>query len=233
MKKGMPWSDEAVRRVRAAVMMEKWFGTLGVVMDAAGREGGADVGVGNDKARRMQEIIDEISACTACPLHAERTNVVPGEGSLDARVMFVGEGPGRDEDLQGRPFVGRAGQLLTRLLSFIGWRREDVYIANVVKCRPPGNRTPTPMEMAACMPFLRRQIEIVRPRIICALGATAMTGLSGGARVSITAVRGKVQQVGDYKVLPTFHPAYLLRNRNAVAVAKEDFYKLKQLAEQC
>ncbi len=155
-----------------------------------------------------------IEGCLKCPLGPGRLRFVFGEGSPTARLMFVGEGPGRDEDLQGRPFVGKAGELLDRMIGALGLRREDVYIANVVKCRPPDNRTPAPEEARACLGYLHRQIELVRPAVIVSLGATPLRELVGVSE-GITRVRGQWKRisVGDREipVMPTFHPAYVLR----------------------
>ncbi len=157
--------------------------------------------------------------CTKCPqLAASRTQVVFGVGNLDASVLFVGEAPGEDEDLQGEPFVGKAGQLLTKMIQAMGLQRDDVYIANVVKCRPnmptgqSGNRKPTSMEMATCLPYLLEQIDIVRPRVIVALGATAIEGLIGETR-PMGQLRGQWLEVNGTPLMATYHPAYLLRNQ--------------------
>jgi DNA polymerase len=155
-----------------------------------------------------------VASCKLCGLCQGRTNAVPGEGSPKARVLFVGEGPGATEDAQGRPFVGRAGQLLTKIVeSGMGLRREDVFIANVVKCRPPENRDPLPEEAAACVPYLFRQIEILDPEVIIPLGRHSMRELAGvSERDTIGRVRGRVYRVAGRAVIPTYHPAYLLRN---------------------
>ena len=163
-----------------------------------------------DKAERLAEIAREVAACTACELSRARKNVVPGEGDPDARIMFVGEGPGVDEDAQGRPFVGRAGQLLDKMIAAMGLRREDVFIGNVVKCRPPGNRAPTPDETTACWSYLRRQIEIIAPEVIIVMGNAAAKVLLE-TRTGITRLRGQWHEVWGIPVMPTFHPAYLLR----------------------
>ncbi len=154
-----------------------------------------------------------IQGCLACPLGAGRMKFVFGEGDPKARILFVGEGPGRDEDLQGRPFVGKAGELLDRMLGAMGFERNQVYICNVVKCRPPDNRTPTPAEAQRCLPYLRRQIELVRPAVIVTLGATPLRELLG-VTTGITRVRGQwhtLDMLGGIPVMPTFHPAYVLR----------------------
>ncbi|PLV56643.1 type-4 uracil-DNA glycosylase [Thermotoga sp. SG1] len=163
----------------------------------------------------MEIVKGRVKKCTACPLYLTRTNVVVGEGSLDTKIVFVGEGPGEEEDKTGRPFVGRAGMLLTELLSEVGIKREDVYICNVVKCRPPNNRTPTTEEMFACGHFLLAQIEIINPAVVVALGSTALSFFMDGKKVSITKVRGNpIDWLGGKKIVPTFHPSYLLRNRS-------------------
>jgi len=164
----------------------------------------------SDPAARLQEIRDEIGDCTRCKLHLGRTHVVFGVGNPRARLMFVGEGPGADEDARGEPFVGRAGKKLDEMISAIGLRREDVYIANVVKCRPPGNREPEPDEVATCSPFLFRQIEAIRPGVIVTLGSPATRTLLH-KREGITQLRGTWHSFRGIPVMPTFHPAYLLR----------------------
>jgi len=154
-----------------------------------------------------------IKGCLACPLGAGRMRFVFGEGSPQARLMFVGEGPGRDEDLQGRPFVGKAGELLDKMIGALGFQRAEVYIANVVKCRPPDNRTPTPAEAQRCLGYLKRQIELIRPGVIVTLGATPLRELLG-VQTGITKLRGqwqRLEMLGGIPVMPTFHPAYVLR----------------------
>jgi len=164
-----------------------------------------------DRAAALQLIRDEMGDCTRCPLHSGRNKLVFGDGSASARLMFVGEGPGADEDAQGLPFVGRAGQLLNNMIAAMGLKREEVYIANVVKCRPPGNRVPEPEEGATCSPFLFRQIDVVRPEVLVALGATAATYLLGH-RQPLAGLRGRVHSVRGTKLIVTYHPAYLLRD---------------------
>ena len=169
----------------------------------------------------------EIGDCTRCRLCQGRTHLVFGTGSPRARLMFVGEGPGFEEDRQGIPFVGRAGQLLNRILEAMRMRREDVYIANVVKCRPPENRAPLPDESATCLPFLMRQIEIIRPRVVCGLGGVAVQALLNRT-VSISRIRGTIQTLPDGTLLmPTFHPAYLLRNPEKKKEVWEDMKKVR------
>lgn len=166
------------------------------------------------------------SSCQACRLAAGRKNVVFGVGNPHARLMFVGEGPGADEDARGEPFVGRAGQLLTAMLWAMGLRRQDVYIANIVKCRPPGNRDPEPDEAAACMPYLRSQIQLVDPEVIVLLGRIAARFLLG-LTTPIGSYHGRWMQWEGRQVLPIFHPAFLLRNPAAKAQAWADLRKLR------
>jgi uracil-DNA glycosylase len=167
--------------------------------------------VATDKISALRLVQEEIGDCTRCALHAGRNKIVFADGSPDARLMFIGEGPGADEDAQGLPFVGKAGQLLNNMIVAMGLKREDVYIANVVKCRPPGNRTPEPEEANTCSPFLMRQIEIVQPEVIVALGATAATYLLG-QRQPLAGLRGRVHNWRGSKLIITYHPAFLLRD---------------------
>ena len=170
----------------------------------------------------MEAIRADIGECTRCPLaFTGRHTIVFADGDPNARLMFVGEGPGADEDAQGLPFVGRAGQLLNNMINAMGLKREQVYIANVVKCRPPQNRTPEPEEANTCMQFLWRQIDIVRPEVIVALGATAATYLLGG-KTSLASLRGRIHSVRDAKLIVTYHPAYLLRDPRQKAEAWKD-----------
>jgi len=165
---------------------------------------------GRDPAVRLDEIRSELGECTRCRLHEGRTHIVFGVGDPRAHLMFIGEGPGADEDAQGEPFVGRAGQKLNGMIQSIGLEREKVYIANVVKCRPPDNRDPKPDEIATCSPFLVEQIEAIRPRVIVTLGSPATKTLLN-TKVGITKLRGTWQSYRGIPVMPTFHPAYLLR----------------------
>ena len=164
-----------------------------------------------DRVAALQLIREDIGDCTRCALHKGRNKIVFADGDANARLMFVGEGPGADEDAQGLPFVGRAGQLLNNMISAMGLKREEVYIANVVKCRPPGNRTPEPDEANTCSPFLFRQIDVVRPEVLVALGATAATYLLG-QRQPLAGLRGRVHSVRGCRLIVTYHPAYLLRD---------------------
>ncbi|MFZ0661620.1 MAG: uracil-DNA glycosylase [Acidobacteriaceae bacterium] len=170
----------------------------------------------------LEAIRADIGECMRCPLATQgRHTIVFGDGDPNARLMFVGEGPGADEDAQGLPFVGRAGQLLNNMIAAMGLKRSEVYIANVVKCRPPGNRTPEPIEANTCMQFLWRQIDVVRPEVMVALGATAATYLLGG-KVSLASLRGRIHNVRDTKLIVTYHPAYLLRDPRQKGEAWKD-----------
>ncbi len=161
----------------------------------------------------LQKLASEIAVCTRCGLHAGRTNTVPGQGNPQPEILFIGEAPGKDEDEQGLAFVGRAGQLLTKMIEAMGFAREDVFIANINKCRPPDNRKPTREEMDTCLPFLKRQIAILKPKVIIAMGATAVEGLvTLPEGDTISKVRGQWLQFEGIPLMPTYHPAYLLRN---------------------
>jgi len=164
-----------------------------------------------DRQAALLQIVEEIGDCKRCALHKGRNTIVFGQGSATARLMFVGEGPGADEDAQGLPFVGRAGQLLNNMIAAMGLAREETYICNVVKCRPPGNRTPEPEEANTCSPFLFGQIDVVRPQVIVALGATAATYLLG-QRQPLAGLRGRVHAYRGSSLIVTYHPAYLLRD---------------------
>lgn len=164
-----------------------------------------------ERAAALGAIREDIGDCTRCALHKGRHTIVFADGSPTARLMFVGEGPGADEDAQGLPFVGRAGQLLNNMITAMGLKRGECYIANVVKCRPPGNRTPEPEEANTCSPFLFRQIDVVRPQVLVALGATAATYLLG-ARQPLAGLRGRVHAFRGTSLIVTYHPAFLLRD---------------------
>ncbi|HBC86376.1 MAG TPA: uracil-DNA glycosylase [Lentisphaeria bacterium] len=170
-----------------------------------------------------EELEKKAAVCTRCRLHKSRTNPVFADGSRKAELMFIGEGPGRDEDAQGIPFVGRAGQLLTKMIEAMQFDRKEVYIANIVKCRPPENRAPMDDEAEQCLPYLLRQIELVQPKIIVLLGAVPLKYILGLA--GITKIRGNWKEFKGIKVMPTLHPAYLLRNE----AAKKDAWKDLQM----
>lgn len=174
----------------------------------------------------FEQIWADIGNCTRCPLHEGRSHIVHTEGNRKARLMFVGEAPGADEDVQARPFVGRAGQLLTKIIESIGFKREDVLIGNVNRCRPPANRAPMPDEAATCKPFLLREIASVRPEVIVVLGNTAMKNLLD-TKVGITRLRGQFQDFQGIKIMPTFHPAYLLRDPSKKRETWEDLKRVR------
>jgi uracil-DNA glycosylase family 4 len=181
------------------------------------------------KERALAAVAAEVATCRLCRLCDGRTNTVPGEGNPDAAVMFVGEGPGEQEDLSGRPFVGRAGQLLRRMITEeLGLDPSEVFIANIVKCRPPGNRAPQPDESAACLPFLRRQVAAVRPRILVTLGNPSTQSLLQ-TKEGITRLRGKPVVRGGFTFFPTYHPSYLLRNPPAEPDGRADFRAVRAL----
>ena len=180
-------------------------------------------------AERLRRIRDELGDCTRCRLHGGRSHLVFGVGRPDADLMFVGEAPGRDEDLQGEPFVGRAGQLLTRIIEAIDLRREDVYIANVIKCRPPQNRNPERDEVETCRPFLFAQIDAVRPRVIVALGSFAVRTLLDDDRLPISRARGRVYACRGARLVPTFHPAFLLRSPDRKRDVWEDMKRVRSI----
>jgi len=176
----------------------------------------------------LEEIRGELGECHRCKLHRTRRTLVFGEGSEKAKLMFVGEGPGYDEDVQGRPFVGKAGQLLTKIIQSINLQREEVYITNIIKCRPPQNRNPEPDEIECCNPFLLKQINAIQPQIICALGTfAAQTLLKTDTKIS--ALRGRFYELEGIKVIPTYHPAYLLRNPERKREVWED---MKMISEK-
>ena len=188
----------------------------------------------SEKERRtklLEELHQEVLTCHKCPLHKTRTNLVFGVGNSMAELMFVGEAPGRDEDLQGEPFVGRAGQLLTKIIEAIGLKRSDVYIANVLKCRPPGNRNPLPEEIVLCIPYLIKQIEIIRPKVLCALGTFAAQTLLN-TKEPVGKLRGTFHNYNGTPAMVTFHPAYLLRNPPDKVKVWEDMKKVRDLLNE-
>ena len=185
-----------------------------------------------EKGPTLEDIRREMGDCKRCRLHKSRRNIVFGSGNPRAILVFVGEGPGREEDMQGLPFVGAAGEMLTRIIErVLNMERKDVYIANVVKCRPPNNRTPRPDEIAACLPFLERQLEVIGPKVIVALGSVAAQSLIG-TKEGITALRGRFHYYrGDTVVMPTYHPAYLLRNPGRKKETYQDMLMVKERLE--
>jgi DNA polymerase len=188
------------------------------------------------EAKSLDELKKELEDCKGCALYKRRANLVFGSGSPHAKLMFVGEAPGADEDLQGLPFVGRAGQLLTKMIEAIDMKREDVYIANILKCRPPNNRPPMPEEIAVCSPFLMKQIKAIRPKIICALGKFSAQFLLKTDE-PISALRGKFREasfagIDGVLIMPTYHPAYLLRNPNDKRLVWEDLKKIRDTLKE-
>jgi uracil-DNA glycosylase family 4 len=208
------------------------LGVSGVSRDSAWRERKGDASslpVFTSPADALSNIRTDLGDCTRCKLHAlGRKQIVFGVGNADADLMFVGEAPGGDEDIQGIPFVGRAGQLLTKIIEAIGLTRDDVYIANVIKCRPPQNRNPEPDEVDTCEPFLFQQIEVIKPKVIVALGTFAARALLRTLD-PISRLRGRVFEYRGAKLIPTFHPAYLLRNPSSKREVWEDMKLARQL----
>jgi DNA polymerase len=179
----------------------------------------------------LEEIRNQLGDCKRCRLYQGRRTIVFGEGNEEAKLMIIGEAPGFDEDVQGKPFVGKAGQLLTRILQSINLKREEVYITNVIKCRPPQNRNPKPDEIKSCYPFLIMQIQTISPKIICALGTfSAQTLLNTEAK--ITTLRGKIYDFKGIKVVPTYHPAYLLRNPDKKREVWEDMKRISKMLKE-
>lgn len=181
---------------------------------------------GKDRGDALNEIAAQIESCKACPLHKDRIQTVPGEGPIDPDIMFVGEGPGTKEDEQGRPFVGRSGKLLTKMIQAMGYQREDVFIGNIVKCHPINEQTgrdrpPYPDERETCLPYLRKQIEIINPKVIIALGKTSVEGLLG-RQIKITQFRGTWQKYAGIDLMPTYHPSFLLRQAKRKKEVWED-----------
>jgi len=185
-----------------------------------------------DRKLLMAGIEAEVSKCTKCRLNLTRTNTVPGEGNIEAKLMFIGEGPGADEDAKGRPFVGAAGHLLDNIIAAMGMSREEVYIGNIVKCRPPANRLPEKDEVESCIGYLNRQIGILKPKVIVLLGSTAYKSIFPDAKEGITKARGKVLIHNEMTYLPTFHPAALLRDPSKKADVWADMKKVLSLLRE-
>ena len=235
----MSEEPRALRRaLRQQVDSLTGFGVSGVPLSRrpaveaprrAAREAGASDGASAEQ--RLARLAADVAKCRRCPLYKTRTHPVVSDGSPGAKLMFIGEAPGRDEDLQGKPFVGAAGQLLTKMIVAMGFRREDVYICNVLKDRPPGNRVPLPEEIEACFPFLQEQIAVIKPRVICTLGAVATRAMLG-PDVSITKIRGSIYDYEGIRLVPTFHPAYLLRNPPAKKYSWIDLKLVKKLLDK-
>ncbi len=180
----------------------------------------------------LNDLENIVQSCYLCQLSKTRKNVVFGEGDTNADIMFIGEGPGANEDMTGKPFVGRAGELLTKIIeNVLSIKREQVYIANIVKCRPPNNRVPTSQEVESCIPYLLKQINLIKPKIIITLGATAYNNLTND-KTPISKIRGEVLPFGDAKLIPTFHPSFLLRNPSAKKYVFADMKKVKKINDE-
>ncbi len=183
----------------------------------------------------LDGVEEEIRACKKCPLHKTRKNAVPGEGGFRKKIMFIGEAPGKWEDIKGRPFVGAAGKYLDELLASVGLSREDVYITNIVKCRPPGNRDPLPEEIRACAPYLERQISVMKPKIICPLGrfsAKYILEKYGFTMKSISSAQGKVYQHPEVIIIPMYHPAAALYHGQWKPALESSFKKLRKIIDE-
>ena len=219
--------DSALRRSMEAHLraLQGWGIERGRAFGGGERMESPDLSRREAPAPVLEACAREVAACVACGLAEGRTQTVFGVGSPDARLMFVGEAPGRDEDLQGEPFVGRAGQLLNRIIAALGLKRGDVYIANILKCRPPGNRDPRPDEVTTCTPYLRRQIETIQPEILVALGRPAANFLLDTTE-PLARLRGHRHFFEGIPLVVTYHPAYLLRNPSAKALTWQDLQEV-------
>ncbi|MCX5715750.1 MAG: uracil-DNA glycosylase [Candidatus Omnitrophica bacterium] len=214
---------KAINSAKAYLETDKMAGVEALFRESAKSE------TGQTKDVRLEALKKSAEACKGCQLNKRRTNLVFGVGTPSAKLMFIGEAPGEDEDLKGEPFVGRAGQLLTKMIEAMGLRREDVYIANILKCRPPNNRPPQPDEISACCAFIAEQVKIINPKVVCALGKFAAQFLLKTDE-PISALRGKFRGIDladGVKVMPTFHPAYMLRNPSSKRLVWEDLKKIK------
>jgi len=181
-------------------------------------------------ADELKQVAEEVSVCTKCNLHYSRKNAVPGEGPVNADILFIGEGPGFHENEQGRPFVGAAGKLLDELLNKIGMKRSDVFITNIVKCRPPGNRDPEPEEIESCDPYLERQIQAINPKVIVTLGRYSMARFLPNVKISV--IHGQAMKVRGRLIVPMYHPAAGLHQRSLMSAIEEDFSRLPEIIDQ-
>ena len=211
----------------------EFFQQIGAEFLSSDSATGGPAGLGNeggplDPSEIFSALETTILSCQKCPLAATRTQAVPGEGNKQADLLFVGEGPGRDEDRLGKPFVGRAGQLLTKIIEAMKFTREEVYITNIVKCRPPNNRNPEPGEIEQCHPYLLRQIELIRPRVIVSLGKVATEFFIPNMK-TISSVRGQFQVFRDIPLMPTFHPSYLIRQPDNRPLKKKVWDDMKKV----
>lgn len=223
--------DSLISAAKQRAWLEKSFGVDGLYVNRAEGKPAQKAASAANAATVLKRIDKEVRACKRCELYKEATHGVPGEGSPKAELVFVGEGPGFDEDRQGKPFVGRAGKLLDKIIAAMGLKREEVYITNVVKHRPPGNRTPTKQEIAMCHPFLAEQLETIRPKVICALGGPAAQTLLK-TDTNIGRLRGtfhRYPESPDILVMATYHPAYLLRNPGGKRMVWEDVKKIMEV----
>ena len=218
--------EESMPKKKEQVQQAGLFGDILIDEVAKPASQDARLPVIHSQDPSLEAIREDIGECTRCKLHEHRTNIVFGEGNPKAKLVFIGEGPGADEDATGRPFVGRAGQLLDKIIAAIGLKRDECYIANVVKCRPPGNRTPERDEVATCEQFLLRQLAFIKPQVIVALGSPAFQCLLR-TKETITRARGEWREWNGIKVMPTFHPAYLLRSPDKKREAWDDMKKVR------
>jgi uracil-DNA glycosylase family 4 len=222
----LQYEEPAAQRTSQIAQAGLFGETVAGGQQGSSRRGGAALPVIDSLDPSLEAIREDIGDCRRCKLHEHRKTIVFGEGNPHSKLVFVGEGPGADEDASGRPFVGRAGQLLDKIIVAIGLKREDVYIANIVKCRPPGNRTPERDEVDTCEPFLLRQLAVIRPEVIVALGSPAFQCLLR-TRESITRARGEWRDWNGIKLMPTFHPAFLLRSPEKKREVWEDMKKVR------
>jgi uracil-DNA glycosylase len=216
-----------IKDIKAYIKAEESYGVREILMRGSGASETEKTLVSSEYGALLS-LKNEALNCKSCPLHKTRKNMVFGDGDPRAKLIFVGEAPGYDEDLQGLPFVGKAGKLLTRMIEAMGLSRDSVYICNVLKCRPPENRQPQPEEVAACKGYLSRQIEVISPKVICCLGRHAACALLE-TEDPISKIRGKEIDYKGFTLVPTFHPAYLLRNPAAKKEAWEDLKKIKRI----
>jgi uracil-DNA glycosylase len=222
---GMP--ETGMKGERPSIAISDVFPMgAGVIMPDQGDRVGS-----KEEPLSLDIVRQELGDCLRCSLHGQRKNIVFGEGSPSASLVFVGEAPGADEDAQGRPFVGRAGQLLTKIIEAMKLNRQDVYICNILKCRPPGNRNPKPEEIEVCEPFLIKQLAAIRPKVICALGTFAAHTLLK-SETPITILRGRFHKYQGIDLMPTYHPAYLLRNPSAKKLVWEDVQMIMKRLEE-
>lgn len=215
-------------RAKAIKAVLEFYGALGFEMLPLEIPSGGRPRPVKDRALALKELREAIGDCQRCALAGGRKNIVFGQGNPEAELMFIGEAPGREEDIQGLPFVGDAGKLLTRLIERMGFRREEVYIGNIIKCRPPLNRDPQEEEINACMPFIKEQIRIISPRVIMSLGRVSAQTLIG-LKTPISKLRGRFYELEDTPLMPTFHPAYLLRNPKDKVLVWADAKKVLEL----